>query len=140
MEPKKHLHLLCLSNTKFRRYTGVTPFMFELMVVIVKEYERQTKSKKGRHNNLLVEEQVLMLLEYYREGRTFFHLGGSYGLDESNAHRNIIKIEDILLNSGYFRLQGKKALLSDKSIKVILVDVTETFAQRPKKKSKISVK
>ena len=136
MEKEKYLQLMCLSSTKFRRYTGVTLLMFELMVVIVKEYEQQTKSTKGRRNNLSVENQVLMMLEYYREGRTFFHLGGSYGLAESNAQRNIIKVEDILIGSGYFRLQGKKALLSNKSIRVILVDVTETFAQRPKKSQK----
>jgi hypothetical protein len=38
--------------------------------------------------------------------------------------------------SGYFRLEGKKALLSDKHLKTILIDVTETPAQRPKKKKK----
>jgi hypothetical protein len=105
------------------------------MVILVKEYRHQVKLKTGRPNNLSIEDQVLMLLEYYRENRTFFHLGTSYGISESNAQRNIIKIEDILLQSGYFRLSGKKALLNNKSIKTILVDVTETPAQRPKKSS-----
>ena len=79
-----------------------------------------------------------MLLEFYRENRTaatsaFFHLGTSYGVSESNAQRNIIKIEDILIQSGYFKLTGKKVLLFDKNIKTILVDVTETPVPRPKK-------
>lgn len=123
-----------MSCTKFRRYTGVIRFSFEIMVLIVSEYERQTKLKDGRPCNLSIEDQVLMLLEYYRENRTFFHLGTSYGLSESNAHRTIIKLENILIGSGYFRLDGKRSLLSNTKIQTILVDVTETPAQRPKKK------
>jgi Helix-turn-helix of DDE superfamily endonuclease len=80
------------------------------MVEVVEEYEHQVKVKRGRPNNLCIEDQILMLLEYYRENRTFFHLGTSYGICESNAQRNIVKIENILLQSGCFRLLGKKAL------------------------------
>jgi hypothetical protein len=135
MEAKKYRQISKLSKTQFRRYTGVKPYVFEIMVILVREYEYQVKVKTGRPNSLSIEDQVLMLLEYYRENRTFFHLGTSYGISESNAQRNIMKIEDILLQSGYFRLSGKKALLTNKSIKTILVDVTETPAQRPKKSS-----
>ncbi len=127
-------NLIKLSNTKFRRYTGVSRYVFDICVLIVKEYEKKTKIKDGRPNNLTIENQLLMLFEYYRENRTFFHIGNSFGLNESNAYRTIIKLENILLQSGYFRLEGKKALLIDKKIKTILVDVTETPAQRPKKK------
>lgn len=140
MESQKYAQLSKLSKTKFRRYTGVTPFIFEIMVILLKEYERQVKGKIGRPNKLSPEDQVLMLLEFYRENRTFFHLGTSYGVSESNSQRNIIKIEDILIQSGYFKLMGKKVLLSDKIIKTILVDVTETPAQRPKKKVEINAK
>jgi hypothetical protein len=140
MESQKYAQLSKLSKTKFRRYTGVTPFIFEIMVILLKEYERQVKGEIGRPNKLSPEDQVLMLLEFYRENRTFFHLGTSYGISESNSQRNIIKIEDILIQSGYFKLMGKKVLLSDKNIKTILVDVTETPAQRPKKKVEINAK
>jgi Helix-turn-helix of DDE superfamily endonuclease len=140
METQKYLQLSKLSKTQFRRYTGTTTFVFEIMVVILKEYERQVKGEMGRPNNLSSEDQVLMLLEYYRENRTFFHLGTSYGVSESNAQRNIVKIENILIGSGYFKLLGKKVLLSDKNLKTILIDVTECPAYRPKKKSEISVK
>lgn len=74
-----------------------------------------------------------MMLEYYREYRTFFHLGLDFGLNESNLQRNIEKIEDILINSGYFRIQGKRILISNQSIKNIRIDVTECMVQRPKK-------
>jgi hypothetical protein len=127
--------LLKLSNTQFRRYTGVTRFVFDISILIIKGYDSQTKLKEGRPSNLSTEEQLLMLFEYYRENRTFFHLGTSYGLSESNAYRTIIKLENILITSGYFRLEGKRVLLTDKNIKTILVDVTETPAQRPQKKT-----
>ena len=68
--------------------------------------------------------------------QTFYQWG--HGLNESNVYRTIIKLEDILIQSGYFKLDGKKALLDDKKIKGIIVDVTETPAQRPKKKDVIS--
>jgi len=131
---QKYTDLSKLSNTQFRRYTGVTRYIFDISVLIVKEYEKLIKIKEGRPTNLSVEDQVLMLLEFYRENRTFFHLGISYGLSESNVYRTIIKIEKILIKSGYFRLDGKKALLTDTKIKTILIDATETPAQRPKKK------
>ncbi len=133
METMKYSILSSLSNTKFRRYTGLSRANFEIVVLIIAKYAFDMKEKSGRPSNLSIADQVLMLLEYYREGRTFFHLGISYGLHESNVHRTIIKLEDILMRSGYFRLEGKKALLSDKYLKTILIDVTETPAQRPKK-------
>jgi hypothetical protein len=133
MSSKKYQDLCRGSKTRFRRYTGVSTFVFELMVLLVRQYEEETKIKTGRPSNLSVEDRVLLLLEYYRENRTFFHLGMSYSLSESNVYRNIVKIEDILMRTGYFRLGGKKLLLSDKEIKKVYIDVTETPAQRPKK-------
>lgn len=138
MKATKFEVLSKLSNSKFRRYTGIERYIFDIMVLIVDEYDLQTKLREGRPSNLSTSDQILMLLEYYRENRTFFHLGTSYGLHESNAYKTIIKIEDILIQSGYFRLSGKKMLLSDKKIKRILVDVTETPAQRPQKKDETS--
>ena len=134
MEANKFLVLSKLSNTKFRRYTGIIRYVFDIMSVIVQEYDKKNKLKKGRPSNLCVEDQLLMFSEYYREGRTFFHLGTSYGLSESNVYRTIIKLENIIIESGYFRLDGKRILLTDSKLKGILVDVTETPAQRPQKK------
>lgn len=74
-----------------------------------------------------------MMLEYYREYRTFFHMGLDYGLNESNVQRNTEKIEDILINSGCFRIQGKRVLISNQSIKNIRIDVTKCIVQGPKK-------
>jgi hypothetical protein len=135
MESKKYAVLSKLSKTKFKRYTGVSKDVFEVMVKLVSQYEQKRKKKEGRTANLSIEDQILMTLEYYREYRTFFHLGTDYGLDESNVQRTVVKIESILIKSGSFNLPGKKVLLSADQIETILTDATETPAARPKKKS-----
>lgn len=135
MESKKYAVLSKLSKTKFKRYTGVSKDVFEVMVKLVSQHEQKRKKKAGRTAHLSIEDQILMALEYYREYRTFFHLGTDYGLDESNVQRTVVKIESILIKSGYFNLPGKKVLLSADKIQTILTDATETPAARPKKKS-----
>ena len=93
MSSKKYQDLCRGSKTRFRRYTGVSTFVFELMVLLVRQYEEETKIKTGRPSNLSVEDRVLLLLEYYRENRTFFHLGMSYSLSESNVYPAILGLE-----------------------------------------------
>ena len=78
-----------------------------------------------------------MTLEYLREYRTYFHIGQSWGLNESNVYRIITKVEKILIESKLFRLPGKKALLNQElDWEVVVVDVTETPIERPKKNKK----
>ena len=134
MELQKHDKLKHLSCSLFKRCTGVNKFVFELMILVVEKWEQEHQKKDGRPNKLSIADQILMMFEYYREYRTFFHMGLDYGLNESNVQRNIEKIENILINSGYFRIQGKRVLISHKSIKNIRIDVTECMVQRPKKK------
>ena len=106
------------------------------MISIVKEAEKQRMSQGGKPSRLVVEDKLLMALEYLREYRTYFHLGQSYGLSESACYRNCKWIEDILIKSKEFSLPGKKALLkSDTEFEVILIDATESPIERPKKGS-----
>jgi Helix-turn-helix of DDE superfamily endonuclease len=51
-----------------------------------------------------------MMLEYWREYRTYFHIGQAYGLSESAAYRNIKWCENTLAKSKAFRLPGRKAV------------------------------
>ncbi len=104
-----------------------------MMVKLVSQQEQKRKKKEGRTAHLSIEDQILMTLEYYREYRTFFHLGTDNGLDESNLQRTVVKIESILIKSGYFNLPGKKVLLSADQIETILTDATETPTARQKK-------
>ena len=81
-----------------------------------------------------MEDQLLMTLEYWREYRTYFHIGQSWEVNESTAYRIIRKIEDILISSREFSLFGNKKLsYPNYQIEVVVVDVTESPIERPKK-------
>ena len=78
-----------------------------------------------------------MAFAYWREYRTYFHIGKSYGLSESNVYQAIKWIENILIKDGTFSLPGKKALLDkDAEYEVILPEATETPIERPKRGKK----
>ena len=83
---------------------------------------------------------MLMTLEYWREYRTYFHIGQSWLVNESTAYRIIRKVESALIQSRTFTLTGKKKLQkSDDSIEVVVIDVTARPIERPKKNKKISI-
>lgn len=122
------------SDAQFRRITGVKRKTFEKMVEIVETAHIKKKARGGRPNKLTIPEMILMALEYLREYRTYACIGISYGLSESNAYATIRWVEDTLIQSKEFSLPGKKALLkSDYEFETILIDVTETPIERPKK-------
>ena len=123
-----------LSEEQFRRLTGVKRRTFEKMVKILEEADKQKKARGGRKNKLSIENQLLMALEYLREYRTYFHVSQSYAISESSCYKAIKWIEDTLIKHPDFALPGKKALLkSDMVYEVVLIDVTETPIERPKK-------
>lgn len=58
-------------------------------------------------------------------------------MNESTAYRIIRKIEDTLTKSRAFTLPGKKKLASSNyQLEVVVVDVTESRIERPKKNKK----
>lgn len=123
-----------LSSEKFRRLTGVKKNTFEKMAVFLKEAHAKKKARGGRPNKVTVEEMLLMMLEYLREYRTYYHIGQSYGVSESYSYKIIRWTEDTLIKSQLFSLPGRKSLLkSDVEYEVVLVDASETPIQRPKK-------
>lgn len=123
-----------LSPALFKRHCGVTPDTFQKMVATISDHLARTRAKTGRPPKLVVEDQVLMTLEDWREYRTFFHIANSWGLHESNVCRIIKRVEDVLSKSQAFTLPGKKKLqMADHEIEFIVVDVAETPIERPKK-------
>jgi len=75
-----------------------------------------------------------MTLEYWREYRTYFHIGQSWGVNESTAYRIIRRIENSLMQSRAFTLPGRKKLSSSEHLpEAVVVDVTESQIERPKK-------
>jgi hypothetical protein len=125
-----------LSDERFRRLTGVERATFTKMLAILRQAHRKKKARGGRKNALSVRGMLLMALEYLREYRTYLHIGAAYGVSESTAYENIRWVEDTLIKDGTFSLPGKKELLKDDTnIEAVLVDVTESPVQRPKKNS-----
>jgi hypothetical protein len=82
-----------------------------------------------------MEDMLLMALTYWREYRTYFHLGNEYGLSESQCYKLITRIENLLIKDPRFHIQGKKALLQKPSQNdYVTVDVAESPIERPQKK------
>lgn len=120
-----------LTSRKFKRLTGVSRPTFELMVRLVKASE-QKKKKPGRPPKLIIENQVLIVLQYWREYRTYYHIGLDWGLSESAVCRIVDKIENILIKSRKFSLPGKKELWKMSSQEdLVVIDVMESPIERP---------
>jgi hypothetical protein len=56
-----------LKKEEFRRLTGISPETFDKMSLILKDEERKKKQKGGKPNKLMMEDRLLMSLEYLRE-------------------------------------------------------------------------
>ena len=106
------------------------------MVRIVKAQEKE-KKKPARKPKLTVEDQILIMLEYLREYRTFYHISLTWKMSESNVCRIVHKIENILIKSRQFRLPGKKELWQSCSEEeLVVMDVMESQIERPKRRQK----
>ena len=126
----KYETLQALKDEEFKRSTGVQRSTFDEMLKVVEAGLRAF----GRPPKLGRADQLLMTLMYWREYRTEFHIGLSYGVSESTVCRTIQKVEDVLIKSEQFHLPGKKVLQSsDTVIEIVLVDATEQPVERPKK-------
>ncbi|SPR09239.1 IS5 family transposase ISOt6 [Orientia tsutsugamushi] len=103
------------------------------MVDFLRKADGLKKSKGERKNKLNLEERLLIVLEYLREHRTYFHIG-HYGISESAAYKAAKLVEDTLVKHPNFALPGRKALMkSDMNYEVVLIDATESPIERPKK-------
>ena len=122
-----------LKGEAFRRLTGVQRSTFDAMSTLLVAAKRQQKAAGGKPNTLCIEDQLLMMLEYWREYRTYFHIGQAYGISESAAYRNIKWCENTLAKSKSFRLPGRKAVVANERFDIVLIDATETPIERPKK-------
>ena len=125
-----------LDDKDFKRVVGVSRNTFKDMVRVVRRHYRQKKSNGGTKRSLSANDETLMMLEYYREYRTFKHLGVDYGVSESTAHYIVTKIEKILIKDPQFHLEKLKhttPIDDANNIDIFVVDVTESQCERPKK-------
>jgi len=133
------------SAKDFKRTTGVELKTFNLMAKEVRSHDKNVIKKKGSNRShpysLCLEDRILMMLMYYREYRTQYHIGCTYGLHESNVGKNIKRIENILKKCKQFELPGKAQLAgTNHRFEVIVVDATESPIERPKKNSTFTIR
>jgi hypothetical protein len=130
-----------LTEQDFKRVVGVKKDTFKDMVKVVRKHYRNKKSKGGREPSLSANDETLMMLEYYREYRTFKHLGVDYEVSESTAQYIVAKIEKVLISEPKFHLDKLKHIEPNEDanpIEVVVVDVAESQCERPKKSRSIT--
>ena len=133
MEKSKYNRALELKDDEFKLLIGVNKeTAAEMLDALEEAYEAKHK-RRGRHSKLKIDEMFTMTMEYWRQYPTMFELGFDYGVSKSVVHDIIKWVEDTLINSGKFKLPGKKVLLEDNEIEIVLVDVPESPIERPKK-------
>lgn len=124
-----------LSPGAFKRMTGVRRETFEHLVTQL-EPSLNRKGQRGGQTKLSVANQLLVCLNYWREYRTYFHLGQDFGIHESSVCRIVHKVEKLLAQCQTLHLPGKKHLRTPNGrYTTVVVDVTEVEIDRPQKNS-----
>ena len=120
---------------QFCRRTGVYPETFAQMEAVLAQQEQQ-KKKAGRPAALSVAEQLLLTLEFWREYRTFAHLGDDWGVHETTVHRTVERVEAALIASAQFQMPKKRVFQEAQLVySIVAVDASEVPCERPKKNS-----
>lgn len=128
-----------LSPAHFKRLVGVKHETFEKMVseakrIDVQQPKKVSGKKRGPKERINWYDKTLMMLMYYREYRTFAHIGATYNISEAQCWRIVTTLERLLIKSKLFHLPGKKKLTqSEMDWEVVIVDVSEHPIERPKK-------
>lgn len=144
---------------RFKRLTGVTLKGFETLKEKVQPiWERQRKKRLERPDRIRIigggrksklktfEDELLLLLVFYRIYPTVFVLGFMIGLDDSNVCRHLAAMEKALAKariswlrrpSGVGKINSVGELLSKyPDLEEVIADGTEQPIQRPKQKNK----
>ena len=129
-----------LSDIEIKRVTGVPRDTFALMKAVVTKHYQKNRAKSGRKKDHTPSDQILMMLEYYREYRTYKHIAVDYSTSESTVCYTVKNIEEILLSDGNFHLPSlkKSRSVNEDNIEAIVIDVTESPCERPKKSKNIT--
>jgi len=133
MTESKYQRALKLRDEEFKLLIGVSKQTAEDMKAKLEEAYAEKHQRRGRHSKLPIEDMLMLTMEYWRQYPTLFELGFEFGLAKSSVHDIIVWVEGVLITSGLFKLPGKKALLSNDDIEIVLVDVTESRIERPQK-------
>jgi len=121
----------------FKRVYGVKPDTFNKMLLILqKEFNTMHKSG-GKPPKLTPEDKLYVALKYLRDYRTMDSIAAEYKVCKGTICLSIQWVEDTLVKDGTFALPEKKVLKKKSdAIEYIVVDVTESPINRPKKNQK----
>jgi transposase len=133
---KRYEKAMRLSDEDFKQVIGVRKPTYEEMLAELRTAYAEKHRRRGRHSKLSLEDILFMALAYWRQYITQKELAFEFEIGEATVHDWIVWVEDTLVKSKKFSLPGKKALLEDTKIEVVLVDVTESPIERPKKNKK----
>ena len=121
----------------FKRLYGVKPATFNRMLLILQKEFDVLHKNGGKPPKLTPEDKLYVALKYLREYRTMDSIAAEYGVCKGTVCLAIQWVEDILVKDGMFALQEKKVLKrKSAAIEYIVVDVTESPINRPKKDQK----
>jgi hypothetical protein len=124
----------------FKRLHGVKPDTFEKMRSILQKEFDILHRRGGKPPKLTIADKLYITLKYLRECRTMESIGADYGVGKSAVCETIQWVEDTLAKDKTFRLPDKKAIKrKTSSIEHIVVDVTESWINRPKKTKKSGI-
>jgi hypothetical protein len=127
----------------FKRLTGVKKEVFLQMLDCITNFKQENRKhqSRGKPPKLSYADKLLLMLMYYREYRSQFHIGITYGIAESTVCEIINEMERILIKDKRFHLPGKKVLVQEpNTFEVVLIDVTESPIERPKKNSEKTIR
>ena len=133
VQPTRYEKALNLKDKDFKQLIGVTKGTYCAMLLILRDSYAIKHKKGGRPSKLSLEDQLFMTLKYLRQYVTQKELAFEFEIGEATAHDIIVWVENTLVQSGKFSLPGKKSLCEDADIEIVLVDVTESPIERPKK-------
>ena len=121
----------------FKRVYGVKPDTFNKMLLILqKEFKKMHKSG-GKPPKLTPEDKLYVTLKYLRDYRTMDSIAAEYKVCKGTICLSIQWVEDTLVKNGTFALPEKRTLKKkSNAIEYIVVDVTESPINRPKKNQK----
>ena len=122
-----------LIEEDFKQVIGVKKLTYGEMLAELRTAYAEKHKRRGRHSKLSLEDILFMALKYWRQYVTQKELAFEFEVGEATVHDWIVWVEDTLVKCKKFSLPGKKALLEDTEIEVVLVDVTESPIERPKK-------
>ena len=130
----KYDYVQKLNDANFRTLTGFKRETFSAMIEVLKKADAEKMKLGGRSHKNSVEDRLLMACQYWREYRSYLHIGVEFGVSVSVVHDTIKWVENTLIKCGKFNLPGKKKLTqSDMQYEIVVIDATETPIQRPKK-------